>query len=332
MAAPKNDFTAIVALLFLPFAASAGIHGVLLTLFLLTPDTFEADDVKVFWTLAVFLWIVVVFIRWRILPAVRSGEMESGFGALVGGLFVGIFLCAMAFSPGFLLLYGDDSGGAPGPHWPFWILALGLLGAFVASQSLRQALWFRRTYQSAVNLPTAKLRSAAMGPVEVAGRVEPVDATVPLVWNNDPEKMCYQLRPFRLIDATGSVRVDPPENADPLNEDDLLWLHFRDQKPSLVAGDEVRVIGQYQNSGGEPVLTPWHAPGGRLPFAWSIFGQPTVFVVAACGEEAMGEQLRTKSRAWILLGSVWLYGAGVIMALGAAGLLDRDWLLRALGR
>ncbi|HPR65392.1 MAG TPA: hypothetical protein PK014_14385 [Thermoanaerobaculia bacterium] len=220
----------------------------------------------------------------------------------------------------------------------FSILCIPVLFATVSVFSrIQWALGVRRQIRS---LATSKIRSAAMGLVELHGTVchaENRPKECPILGHSPlyDDLQVYHNEPFLIEDETGSIRVEPPEGNDTMNPRYALNPHPVHGLRVLMDGEEVHLIGYLglpDGEGKDPVIKPWIPPYGRWYLRLvDIFGRPgkilrflaptDLFLVAVGEERKALRRLFLHQVLWIFLGVVFAVGVAVSLTISISQML-----------
>jgi hypothetical protein len=181
--------------------------------------------------LPLFLGLVSVAVLGHSLVRLLSGKKTEGpvIGLLLLMVLVSLFMVGM-IAPARLLsivpyfLLGRPAGGlwegfAIGKDWFPIDLTIGVLGIAVVSLWLViDAVWRFRQASQVENLPTSKIRSLAVGLVELNGIVRPLEGdgtrktVVETTWSMfDYFNPVQRIQPFYVDDGSGRVLVDAAE-------------------------------------------------------------------------------------------------------------------------
>lgn len=203
-----------------------------------------------------------------------------------------------------------------------FVLACGLFSALVSVSALSRGLFLWFTHRQVSGLATSTARAAAPGLVELKGVARTLDGVDGLVFGRYPDH-AVPARPFLLEDATGRIRVVPPD-VDPWDDPRFaLKSHPRYGMPALESGDSVLVVGELREEGGERVVKPW-APSSPFYFT-RLLSRRDIFLVSNA-QESVGLRKLFKSRlGWLALGAALTAGSLGVVAVSSLA------LLRALG-
>ena len=227
--------------------------------------------------------------------------------------------------------------------WPALLLGFG---------AIRRGLWMVSIKRMVENIATSKVRSAAMGLIELHGMAQPSGGDGEILACRTEPLAGRQVKvgPFYLEDDTGRVLVDVPADCVPGDDQRVVITERvrmeRDVRfHSLLPGDEVYVIGdmttQRRDGKDTGVVSPWELPYGRFMLGftnalfnrkWDLIGimdlnsmlgfgfLPHIFLVCDGDEKVAKEAM---FRGWKKQ-VIW----GAAMLLSAVGLLMYvDWAL-----
>lgn len=209
-----------------------------------------------------------------------------------------------------------------------FLMGIGGMGSGLAA--FTRGLWQGSARRLVENLATSKVRSAAVGLVELRGRGYPLseeDAERPILGSDGRHRRAHG--PFYLDDGTGRVLVEVP----PMRMYGDARFALRRLKPGgpevLMPGDEVHVIGDLvpnpQNEAtDEPnyIVRPWIPPSSMYPGRWiRLLAAPDVFLVAAGSEKDARHAVVRDQRIHLALGAALAIGALFAMAVGLVGLV-----------
>ena len=247
------------------------------------------------------------------------------------------------------------------------VIAWGLAGVVIGLFVFRHIFWLIRIKNNIRNLPTAKIRSAAMGLVELKGVARPLDIgddDAPILSaRSDPDMIYNRIMPFRLEDDTGKLLVRPPHDAD-IGTDDYFHLtrNFVQQgmfwERSLMPGDTIYALGnltteRIEESNGQErtrdVLKPWD-PGWRsglfdelllsIPtrsrlnrrFGWMAPAIPvnSLFLLSDSDEAQAKKHLFRRAGSALAMTCIWLIGSVFLGAIGMLGVANQALLIKLL--
>ena len=202
---------AIRALVLL-FLFTVGLYAVLMTMLLVVP------------------LMTTVFLAWHLLARLFNPKYvppihTPGIILITVALYVAVLAMVAPVEVGLIGAYfalGEPAGGflediSVGPDTRWVNAVVGLAGViFVVFWLVRDLLWRLRQAADLRNLPTSRVRSAALGLVELKGVAQPVDGgsgpILRLHWDGASYLQPKQeLKRFYLVDGTGRILVDPTE-------------------------------------------------------------------------------------------------------------------------
>lgn len=201
------------------------------------------------------LWLFLRYFKHHFVEtplAFFGSPVERAKSAAVGTFFLfPIFYGLFTMGPA-LLIFVMSAHAREHAGWAAPSLLVGLVGVYGGVGAAWKALALRRVERHLANLPRATVRAAAIGPIELSGKVTVFEkARLPVLQRRHLREggggEAYR-RDFFLADDTGAVRVRLPADLN-LASDDRLWLTKRTLSAgsyvdtTLMPGDPITLLG-----------------------------------------------------------------------------------------